>query len=97
MNVFIDNSHVSTTCKYALRLHVFYSVSVSRSFAEGFIAIFVPRVIHYNIFSILLIHGGLGFVGWGLTFGSWGWGFQLMWFGACGVRPSGFLGLWLSI
>ena len=86
MNVFIDNSYVSTTCKYALRLHVFYSVS--RSFAKGFIAIFVPRVIHYNIFSILLIHGGLGF---------WSWGFQLMWFGACGVRPSGFFGLWLSI
>ena len=52
------------------------------------VAIFFPRVILYNFFLFLLIYGGLGF--WGLILGFWGWGFQLMWFGACGVGPSGF-------
>ena len=28
-----------------------------------------------------------------ITLGFWGWGFQLMGFGACGVGPSGFFGL----
>ena len=42
---------------------------------------FFPRVILYNFFLFWLIYGGLGF---------WGWGFQLMGFGACGVGPSGF-------
>ena len=36
---------------------------------------------------------GLGFWGWVLILGFSGWGFQLMGFGACGVGPSGFLGL----
>ena len=40
---------------------------------------------------------GLGIWCWGLIFGFGGWGFQLMEFGACGVGPSGFFGLELSI
>ena len=51
-------------------------------------AIFFPRVILYIFFLFWLIYGGLGF---------WGWGFQLMGFGTCGVGPSGFFGLGLSI
>ena len=47
-------------------------------------AIFFPRFILCNYFSNLLIYGGLGF---------WGWGIQLMWFRACGVGPSGLLGV----
>ena len=40
----------------------------------------------------------LGFWGWGLRLGFWGWGFQLIGFGACGVRLSGFFWSWgLSI
>ena len=39
-------------------------------------------------FSFLRIYGG---------FGLWGWGFQLMGFGTCGMGPPGFLGLGLSI
>ena len=38
-----------------------------------------------------------GFRVGGLRLGFWGWGIQLMGFGACGVGPSGFLGLGLSI
>ena len=37
-------------------------------------------------FSFLLIYGGLGFWRWGLELGFWG--FQLMGFWGCGVRPS---------
>ena len=59
--------------------------------------IFFPRVILYNCFLLLLIYGGLGFWGLGLISGFWGWGFQLMGFGACGVGPSGFFGFGLSI
>ena len=43
-------------------------------------------------FIIFLIFAGLG-----LRLGFWGWCFQLMGFGACGVGPSGFVGLGLSI
>ena len=59
--------------------------------------IFFPRVILYIFFLLWLIYGGLGFWGRGLILGFWGWGFQLMGFGACGVGPSGFLWLGLSI
>ena len=38
----------------------------------------------------------LGLGGLGLRLGFWGWGFQLLGFGTCGVRPSGFLGLGLA-
>ena len=58
---------------------------------------FFPRIILYIFFLFLLIYGGLGFWGWGLRLGFWGWGFQLRGFWACGVGPSGFLGLRLSI
>ena len=60
---------------------------------------FFPRVILYNFFLFLLIYGGLGFgvLGLGSYIGFLGWGFQLMGFGACGVGPSGFFGLGLSI
>ena len=51
-------------------------------------AIFFPMAILNTFFSNLLIYGGLGF---------WGWSFHLMGFGACGVEPSGFLGLGLFI
>ena len=62
-------------------------------------AIFFPRVILYTFFLFLLINGGLGlgFWGWSLILGFWGWGFQLMGYGTCGVGPSGFFGLGLSI
>ena len=43
-------------------------------------------------FLILLIYGGLGFWGSDLVLGFWEWGFQWMWFVACGVGPSGLLG-----
>ena len=42
-----------------------------------------------HLFSSFLIYGGLGFWGLDLESGFWGWGFQLMGFWACGVRPSG--------
>ena len=61
------------------------------------VAIFFPRVILYNFFLFLPIYGGLGFLGCGVILGFWGWGFQLMGFGACGVGPSGFFGLGLYI
>ena len=58
-------------------------------------AIFFPRVILYNFFLLLVIFG-LGFWGLGFILGIRGWEFQLMWFGACGVGTSGFLG-WGSL
>ena len=61
---------------------------------------FFPRVILYNFFSYFgsfMVVWGLGFWVWGLILGFWGWGFQLMGFGACGVGPSGFFGLELSL
>ena len=51
-------------------------------------AIFFSQGYSLLFFLFLLIYGGLGF--WGLLIGFKGWGFQLMWFGACGVGPSGF-------
>ena len=48
------------------------------------LAIF-PRVILYNFFLFWLIYGGLGLWGRGLILGFWGWGFQLMGFGACEI------------
>ena len=48
----------------------------------------------YFFYSCLLIYSGLG-VGGGVLV--WVFGFQLMGFGACGVGPSGFLGLGLSM
>ena len=61
-----------------------------REFPLGYI---FPRVILYTLFSFLLISGRLGFWGWDLRSGFCGWGFQLIGFGACGVGPSGFLGV----
>ena len=58
---------------------------------------FFPTGLFFVIFLILAHLWWLGFWGWGLIFGFWGWGFQLIGFGASGVRPSGFFGLWLSI
>ena len=46
---------------------------------------FSHRVIVHNFYLLLLIYGVLGF---------WGWGFQLIRFGACGVGPSGLF--WLG-
>ena len=77
-------------------LHLNTNISKSSTFVRKRLYFF-PRVILYNIFLLLLIHGGLGFSGWGLILGFWGWGFQLMGFGACGVGLSGFFGLGLSI
>ena len=61
--------------------------------------IFFPRVILYTciFFRFLLIYGGVGVWGLGLRLGFWGWCFQLMGVGACGVGPSGFYGFGLSI
>ena len=53
---------------------------------------FFPRVILYNFFLMLAHLWWLGFrvLGLGSHIGFLGLGFQLMWFGACGVGPSGF-------
>ena len=56
------------------------------------LAIFFPGLF-FIIFCPFLLILGLGFRGWGLELGSWGWGFQLMWIGACGVGPSWFFGV----
>ena len=69
------------------------------------IPIFFPRVILYNFFLLWLIYGGLGFWSWGLILscfsffllGFWGGVFLFWGFGACGVGPSGFFWLGLSI
>ena len=55
-------------------------------------AIFFPRVIlytfsHFCSFSVV----------WGLGLGYWGWGSQLIGFGACGGGPSGFFYGWGSL
>ena len=52
-----------------------------------------------GLFFIIFSYFGSFMVvwGWGLILSFWGWGFQLMGFGACGVGPSGFFGLGLSI
>ena len=51
---------------------------------------FFSWVLLHNYFSIMVIYDGLGLWGCGLRFGFWGWGFQLMWFGACGMGISGY-------
>ena len=58
-------------------------------------AIFISQV--YSLYFFLIFAHLWWFGGWGLILGFWGWGFQLMGFGACGVGPSGFFGLGLSI
>ena len=62
-------------------------------------AIFFPRDIFFTFF-----HFGSFMVVWcwslwgsGIELGFWGWGFQLIGFGACDVGPSGFFGFGLSI
>ena len=52
-----------------------------------------------GLFFIMFSYFGSFMVVWGwvLISGFWGWGFHLMGFGACGVWPSGFFGLGLSI
>ena len=59
--------------------------------------IFCPRVILYNFFLFFAHLWWFLFGAWGLRFGFSGWGFQLMGFGACGVGPSGYFELGLSI
>ena len=51
-----------------------------------------PRDILCIFFTFLLICGvlGVGLLGLGSWIGFFGWGFQLIGFGACGVGPSGF-------
>ena len=53
-------------------------------------------MILYNYFSLLLIYGGLGLGSWNGLFGL-GFLVDRVWVGVCGVGPSGFLGLWLSM
>ena len=53
---------------------------------------FFPRFILY-IFFLNFAHLWW-FGGWGLILGFWGWGFQLMLFGACGVGLSVFFLGW---
>ena len=57
------------------------------------LAIFFHRFIFDNFFLFLLIYSGSGLkiLGLGLRLDFWGWGFQLMGFGACGEGPTGFL------
>ena len=67
------------------------------------VAIFFPGLffIIFSYFcSFLWLFGVCGFwvgLGRGLRMGFESRGFQMMGFGACGVRPSGFFGLGLSI
>ena len=58
-------------------------------------AIFFPGLFFMFFFLILLVYCGFGICC--LKLGLGGWGLQLMGFGACGVGPSGFSGLGLSI
>ena len=52
----------------------------------------------FFIFFLILAHlWWFGVLGLGSYIEFWDWGFQLMGFGACGVGPSGFFGLGLSI
>ena len=59
-------------------------------FAEYFPGFILYTFSHFCSFMVVC---GLGFLGWVLELGFWGWGFQLMGFGACGVGPSGFFGV----
>ena len=60
-------------------------------------AIFFPRVILYNFVLFFAHLWWFGVLEFGSYRGYLGWGFQLMGFGACGVGPSGYYGLGLSI
>ena len=91
-SVRLTNQRPALSCIMDSR-HCITMVSKSRSPTSSTRYIF-PRVILYKIYLILLIYGGLGSWGWGLRLGFWVWDFQLMGFGACGVRP---FGLGLSI
>ena len=51
----------------------------------------------FSYFGSFMVVWGFGFWGSELILGFRGWGFQLMGFGACGIRPSRFFGLGLSI
>ena len=53
-------------------------------------------IIFSYICSFMVVKGS-GFWSWGLRLGLLDWSFQLSRFGACGVGPSGFFGLGLSI
>ena len=63
------------------------------SFQWGFIFSQVYSLYFFLKFAHLWWFWVLGFWGWGLGLGFWGWGIQLMWFGACGLGPSGLLGV----
>ena len=65
-------------------LHVTTAILFSQGYSLHFFLIFA----HLWWFWVL---------GLGLILGVWGWGFQLMGFGACGVGPYGFFGFGLSI
>ena len=67
---------------------IFVYVLTAIFFPGLFLGIFLKNFAHLWWFGVR---------GWGLRLGFWGWGFQLMEFGACGVGPSGFFGLGLSI
>ena len=58
---------------------------------------FCPRAILNMFFLIFADLWWFGVLGLGLTFGYWGWIFQFIEFGTCGVGPSGFFRLGLSI
>ena len=60
-------------------------------------AIFFSQVYSSYFFLIFAHLWWFGVLGLGSYIGFLGWGFQLMGFGACGVGPSGFFGLGLSI
>ena len=57
-------------------------------FSQGYSLYFFLILAHLWWFGVLGLGSYIGFLGWG---------FQLMGFGACGVGPSGFFGLGLSI
>ena len=61
------------------------------------VAIFFSQGYSLYFFLIFAHLWWFGVLGLGSYIGFWGWGFQLMEFGACGVGPSGFFGLELSI
>ena len=65
--------------------------------APTILAIFFSQ--GYSLYFFLTLAHLWWFWGWGHTciLGFWGWGFQSMGFGACGVGPSGFLGLGFSV
>ena len=60
-----------------------------------FTYIFFPELffIIFPHFCSFMVVWGLGFWGCDLELGFYGWGFQLMGFGECGVGPSWFFGV----